>query len=470
MSVAEPLAIPAKAPDRTGTRLAWALWLITIGMTAIGLGLAAATNWTWLRGAYGFPGFTSLFAVSYGTVGAVVLSRRPDNLVGRVLIAAGLAAAFQTLYTEYAMVANVTSPGSLPFAEIAAWLVAWAWLVFVFLAGPLLLSIFPDGRLMAGRWRLTPVVAAVFGLAFLVLGAFRAGPLENFSLVVNPIGFIAPEVGEALIGPISVGLAVGFVLPAASLVVRFRRSDSDRRQQLKWIAVAAVLLALVAPVGFSLGTLGQVTFIVLLCGIPIATGIAVLRYGLYEIDTIINRALVYGLLTAVIAGLYTASIGLMQRLSHALTGADSEATIVVTTIVIVTAFTPIKTRLQALVDRRFKEAADPRIRLGAFTKSLEKRVWTLDPHLTIERFLEVVTEAVGVPAGEIEFERGGTGFRAKAGTPDSRAETPPWLASARSGTARLELILTPGRRRLTERDRAAITDALAIVVRELDLA
>src|SRR5438309_11857627 len=90
------------------------------------------------------------------------------------------------------MFATVTSPGSLPFGVIAAWLVAWAWLPFVFLAGPLLRSIFPDGRLLAGRWRLAPVPAAAFGAAFAIVAAFRSGPLENFSSVASPLGFIYP--------------------------------------------------------------------------------------------------------------------------------------------------------------------------------------------------------------------------------------------------------------------------------------
>jgi hypothetical protein len=468
MSVAEPLAIPA-THARKGTRIPWVLWLIALGMTGVGLALIAATNWAWPPGAYGFPGFSSLFALSYATVGAVVLSRRPDNLVGRVLLAAGLGAAFQTLYTEYAIVAIVTSPGSLPFGELAAWLVAWAWLPFVLLAGPLLLSIFPDGRLMAGRWRLAPVGAVVFGVAFLILAAFREGPLENFSLVVNPFGFIAPQVGDAVIGPISAGLAVGFVLPAASLVVRYRRSDSDRRHQLKWIAVAAVLLALTAPAGFSLGTAGQVTFIVLFCGIPIATGIAVLRYRLYEIDTIINRALVYGLLTAVIAGLYTASIGLMQRVSHALTGADSEATIVVTTIVIVAAFTPIKTRLQILVDKRFKEAVDPRLRLQAFTTTLQQRLWPLDRRLALQRFVDLVVSALALPGGEADFERDRTRLTARSGQPVPSDAVERWSTSASSGASRVTLMLAT-KKAVSERDAQAVSEALAALVRELDLA
>ena len=125
---------------------------------------------------YGFPGFTSLFAVSFGTVGAIVLARRPANLVGRVLLAAGFGAAFQTLYTEYAIVGVIVAPGSLPFAEIAAWLIAWAWLPFVFLAGPLLLSIFPDGRFLSRRWALATLGTGVCAAAFMVVAAFRAGP------------------------------------------------------------------------------------------------------------------------------------------------------------------------------------------------------------------------------------------------------------------------------------------------------
>ena len=454
-------------------RIAVVLWLVTIGFTLLGLALIATTNGAAVPGSYGFPGFTALFAFTFATVGTIVVMRRPGNVVGRVLLLAGLVAGFQTFYTEYAIVGIIVAPGSLPFPELGAWLTAWAWLPFVYLAGPLLLSIFPDGRFLSRRWALAPLVAAVAAIGFIVLAAFRIGPLENFSVTDNPFGFLSSDVANPLIVPFAATMSVAIIFSAVSLVARYRRADADRRHQLKWIAVAAVLLGIAAPLGFGIGfglaKAGQVAFILSLCGLPVAVGIAVLRYRLYEIDTLINRALVYGLLTAVIAGIYTASIGLMQRLSKAVTGGDSEATIVVTTIVIVVAFTPIKTRLQALVDRRFKETKDPRIQLEAFTTALASRMWPLDVPLVAQRLADAVVGAVGSAQAQLAVHgrRGAVNVSAEHG--DSAVHSFEWSTSAGGGPTRLDLALRVNHP-LSDRDQAAVSAALAAVAKEIDLA
>jgi hypothetical protein len=470
MSIVEPRSIATEAPVRTGMRLAWLVWLATIGLTAAGLALLVVVGDRKLPDSYGFRGFSALFALSFGSVGAIVLTRRPGNRVGLVLLAAGVGAGFQTFYTQYAYVAFLVAPGSLPFANVAAWLPSWAWVPFVFLAGPVLMSIFPDGRLVSPRWKLALQLAGVMAVVMMLLSAFQSGPIQNFPILDNPFGVIPRALADATVTPIALSMSLGMLAPAVSLVVRFRRSDRDRRQQLKWFAIAGVVVGLVAPLGFVGGQAGAVIFIVALNGLPIAAGIAVLRYGLYEIDTIINRALVYGLLTAVIAGLYTASIGLMQRVSHALTGADSEATIVVTTIVIVTAFTPIKTRLQALVDRRFKEAADPRVRLEAFAKTLRERIWTLDPQLTIERLVELIVAVVGAASGEIVLERARPTLTASASGSSPARGDGGWSTVSTSGATRLALTLVAAGRPLTDRDRTAVADVVAAVAQELDRA
>jgi hypothetical protein len=471
MSVAEPVAIPLAAQSRSGVRLAWVLWLLTMGLTAAGLALLAAAGFRPIPDSWGFPGFTALFALSFGTVGAIVIARRPGNRVGQVLLAVGLVSGFQTFYTEYAKVGLITAPGSLPFAIVGAWLIAWAWVPFVLLAGPVLLSIFPDGRLVSPRWRLPLQFSTVAATGLMLVSAFQKGPLNNFRTVDNPVGVIPDVLGASLVAPLALAMSLSMFAPAASLVIRFRRADQDRRQQIKWFAVAGVVFAVVAPLGFVAGRpgdIGPVLFILAFCTLPIAAGIAVLRYGLYEIDTIINRAIVYGLLTAVIAGLYTASIGLMQRVSHAVTGGDSEATIVVTTIVIVAAFTPIKSRLQILVDKRFKEASDPRVRLQAFRTMLEERLWPLDRELALQRFVDLVVSALALPGARVDFERDGLRLTAKAGQPVPTDGSGRWAISASSGASRVTLAATVGR--VSGRDGQAVAEALAALVQQLDLA
>ena len=469
-SLAEPMAIPAEPHARTGTRLAWVLWLITIGLSAAGLALLAVAHFQPIPDSWGFPGFTALFALSFGSVGAIVVARRPGNRVGQVLLAVGLVSSFQTFYLEYAKVGLITAPGSLPFAILGAWLVAWAWIPFVILAGPVLLSIFPDGRLVSPRWRLPVQFSAVIAILMMVGLAFRQGPLENFRMVDNPVGIIPGDLAAALIGPVALVLSLSMLLPAASLVVRFRRADQDRRQQIKWFAVAGVVFALAAPLGFVAGRpgeIGPVVFILTFCTLPIAAGVAVLRYGLYEIDTIINRALVYGLLTAVLAGIYTASIGVMQRLLKA-TGADSDAAIILTTLLVVTAFTPIKGRLQALVDRRFKENRDPAARLDAFVKEVQASLSALDSPRTLRRLLGVVVAACDLRGGRVELELPKTDPWSATEGELSTAD-PAVNASVPLGDGTVRLVLAPSRRTgsISPRDRKAIDRTLAAVVAEL---
>jgi hypothetical protein len=463
---AEDFTIASPPRATVAARLAWAAWLVALAMTATAFLIQLATGNAWIADTYGFPGFTSLFALSLGTVGTVVLSRHPSNRVGQVMLLGGLMAAFQSLYTEYAIAAYLVPGAALPLADVAAWLIAWAWLPFVFLAGPLLLSIFPDGEFLSPRWRLVALVIALDAAVFAVLAAFRVGPIDNFAILDNPLGVIPRDVADRVAGPVAGGMALGFILPAASLVVRFRRSDADRRQQLKWIAAAGVFAAVVAPAGFTGIKLGQLLVIVAFCGIPVATGIAVLRYRLYEIDTIINRALVYGLLTAIIAGIYTASIGVMQRLSNAFLGGNSEATIVVTTVLIVTAFTPIKGRLQTLVDRRFKDAGDAKAMLEPFTKALHERMWAVEPSLVLRRFAELLLAGLRATKVEVRQQRAGEPDAVGIAGSDAAPGTT-WSTAATAGSVTIRVTVTSDARGILRRDADLVTEATATIAAEL---
>jgi hypothetical protein len=435
---------------------------------AAGLLLLATSLDAPIPPSYGFRGFTALLALAYGSVGAFVLARRPGNPVGQILLAAGLVSALVGLFTEYANVGLIAAPGSLPGAIWAAWVASWLWVPIVVLSGPLLLSLYPDGRFVSRRWRWVALFAV--GLAALaIIGiALTAGPVNNFLFVDNPAGILPVSISQPLSGVISLGLTLALVLSAGSLVVRFRRSDRDSRQQLKWFALAAIVLTAVGPLGFVGGQVGSVIFVVALCGIPVATGLAVLRYGLYEIDTVINRALVYGLLTAILAGLYTASVGLMQRVSKAATGADSDAAIVLTTLIVVTAFTPVKNRLQHVVDQRFKENRDPATRLDAFVGVVRDAISPLDARKTLRRFLRVVVEACDLPGGRVELDESAeSAWSASAGADPIVAQ--PVVLSVPVGDGAVRLVLSPPERTgvISPRDLAAIDAALASVVGEL---
>jgi hypothetical protein len=204
-------------------------------------------------------------------------------------------------------------------------------------------------------------------------------------------------------------MAAGFVLyvtaamtAAVSLVLRYRRAPSEQQEQIKWVAYAAVLFALGAVAGLTPLLAGQLFMLATVVFAAAAIAIAILRYRLYEIDLIINRTLVYGALSAVLAGVYTASITLSQRLFMAMTGERSDAAIVLTTLIVAATFTPLKARLQAVVDRRIRAATPTSADAIATRSSLEAlealaRLIELNASggLTPEEFLTAKAELLG---------------------------------------------------------------------------
>src|SRR5215210_6279263 len=254
-----------------------------------------------------------LVFVLFTTIGALVASRQPKNTIGWIFCAMGLFSTYSVAGGQYAIYALVSSPGSLPGGGTAAWLEA-------FLTGPiiialfaLLLLLFPDGRPPSHRWRAAlwlDLIAAVL----LFVGSFKPGPMETSSLeVANPFGI--EEIGALLNALLYVGLYLAFALTAlgaVSLIVRFRRSRAEERQQIKWFAFAGAIMCAVIAVGpflwslppssTSVTLIWPVLFLSAASTIPVATGIAILRYHLYDIDLIISRTLVYGALSVIVVG------------------------------------------------------------------------------------------------------------------------------------------------------------------------
>lgn len=199
---------------------------------------------------------------------------------------------------------------------------------------------------------------------------------------------------------------------------RFRRSEGEARQQLKWFAASAVVVAIMLVNSFfTAERYAQVGLILAMVTVPIAIGIAILRYRLYEIDTLINRAIVYGVLTAVLAGLYSASIGLFQRLFVAVTGEKSDAAIVMTTLILASPFTPVRSWLQAVTDRRFKSPAGARKHFETFREDLRLVSEALDASALRGRFLDEAMAAMGAPGARLLFVHGGEEERGEWSAP-----------------------------------------------------
>jgi hypothetical protein len=272
--------------------------------------------------------------------------------------------------------ALITAPGALPAGAWMVWFGTWARGIGWFLIVAFLLLLFPTGRLPSPRWR--PVLwgaIAYIGVFTLVIWLSPVLPDTNLAFVNNPLGLKIESV-SVLLELLYFTIPLLLVAGGMAVIVRFRRSRGDERQQLKWFAYAVGLMVVMFTVWFPLQVvgfvaIGSLTFIVPLAGLPIAAGVAILKYRLYNIDLIINRTLVYGSLTAMLIGLYLVGIVVLQRVFVLLTGQQSTLAVVASTLLIAALFAPLRRRIQSFIDRRFyRRKYDVRKTLEAFSVKL----------------------------------------------------------------------------------------------------
>jgi hypothetical protein len=331
---------------------------------------------------------SGLFLV-FPLVGALIASRRPENPIGWLCLADGLLW-MTTNMLEYYAVSGVAQPGSLPFPLGAAGINNWLWVPSVGLLATYVFLLFPDGRLPSRRWRPLAWISGVVVVSTSVGVMLAPTSLDTLKGVRNPFGLeSAPWVTivSYLILPL---LPLCMLASALSLVLRYRHSRGDERQQIKWIAFAAALVALTYLIAMVASfihpseawtTVGSVWWLNLLTiaallsflTIPIALGFAVLKYRLYDIDLIINRALVYGTLTAMLALVYVGGVVGLQSAFRALTGQESTLAVVASTLTIAALFGPLRRRVQGFVDRRFyRRKYDARKTLEGFSAKLRE--------------------------------------------------------------------------------------------------
>jgi hypothetical protein len=299
---------------------------------------------------------------SFAFVGALIVWRRPEHLVGWIFCSIAVLSGLAFFAGEYATYALFTNPGSLPGGTFAAWLQTWPWDPILALAAVYLPLVFPNGRLLSPRWRIVAWLTAASVVAVSVAFAFapelELDVPEGSAAVANPVGVESAEEALARLGDLAVMLLVAMVILAAlSLVLRFRRADAVEREQVKWFAMSVAFFAAAAVLsvtflGEAVPTLADLAIAAALACMPIATGVAVLRYRLYEIDRIINRTLVYGLVTVVLSLTYLALVVGLQALFEPFTG-GSDIAIALTTLVVAALFFPLRRRVQDAVDSRF---------------------------------------------------------------------------------------------------------------------
>jgi hypothetical protein len=410
----ESQAVGSAAPRRlrrnTRTWLAWSL----IGLGAVLLAMEVAL--TLLNGDNPVDLATYLLTFNaFLPIGALIAARRSENPIGWMFCGVGLTTDLAIALQEYARFALLTQAGSLPGGEIAGVLgmliQPTSWLL-----GFLGFMLFPTGRAVTRfLGALTWAYLALFVVSIFVdtLAAPTIGSFENLPNPIHVEGLAElSELADTVAGFLSV------ILVAATAIMRFRRSGPVERLQLKWVTYSIVVVVLLGLlVGAAQESLQrnfgvpQAVFdnisVLSILWLVVSVAIAVLRYRLYDIDLIINRTLVYVPLTGILAGVYAASISILQGVFVAITGQTSDAAIIISTLLLTAIFTPVQNFLQALVDRRWKEPPGSIKQLEAFGKQVQESFSPVEPGKVMRRLIVEATLAVHARSGAAYLLRDG---------------------------------------------------------------
>jgi hypothetical protein len=381
---------------RVAAWIAWSLAALSVAMFVAGgvlyvLACSAQSPGEWVTIGTVSEMLTFVPYLAFPIIGALVASRRPENPIGWICLASGLLFMLLAVTDSYSIY-GTASPGSVPFS-VAVGTIGnqWLWVPTVGLLGIFLILLFPDGKLPSKRWRPLVWLSGVMIVLLSITEGLAPGPLENQGGVRNPFGL------EELPWLVTVSYIVLPLLPlcilasAVSMVLRFRRSRGEVRQQIKWftfvvffaglmffiVMISQVVIVLGSDANlpqtplwvellFSLAALG-------FAGVPISIGFAVLKYRLYDIDVVINLTLVYGSLTAALVAIYLGGVATTQAILRALTDQTEQPqlAIVISTLVIAALFNPLRRRIQSFIDRRFyRRKYDARKTLEAFSARL----------------------------------------------------------------------------------------------------
>ncbi len=391
-------------------------------------------------------------ALSLVMSGAVLITRLPNHRVGWLLWTGGCL---------FAIADSNGSGGLGEFIGAGPGLLGWlnlvgdaAWVPAIICVAVMLPLVFPTGRLPSRRWRIVVAVGLVAGMFSIVQNVLTPfDPRSVPSGVTNPlaIGGTASDVASLLGDLSSLAGVVCLPLVAISLVLRSRHATGVERAQLKWLAAVVALvgptlaIAIVSSVlpGDVTAFVSNLAFLATFIGLallPVAIGIAVLRYRLYDIDVIIRRTVVYVPLTAILAGLYAASTALFQKAFILATGQRSDGAVIASTLILATLFTPIRGWLQGIVDRRFRDQLDAERQLDAFVDRVATAEWAPDPARTLRSFLAIAVAAVGASGGRAVIVDGtATRVVATAGRLETTAFVAEVAAAGGAGLGRIEL-------------------------------
>jgi hypothetical protein len=317
---------------------------------------------------------TVLFVLATSAVGTLIGLRRPGNTIGWLLRLAGFGFATGSLLVTYVELA-VAQAGSLPIGPVVVWLGDLMFQMSLAVCATFLLLLFPTGQLPSPRWKSVVWLAATamaltFGAVLFGSGAFEGLPIENpLALPDTSPLLLVMEIGWYV-------MLVTILASVVSLIIRYRRAVGEERQQLKWVALGVIALAISLALTFVWQGLSDDTenFVIALAltAVPISIGIAILRYRLYDIDRIISRTVSYAVVTVLLAGAYA---GLVFGLGAVIPNQGSSLVVAASTLAVAALFNPLRRRVQAFVDRRFNRSRyDLSRTIEAFSQRLSSEV------------------------------------------------------------------------------------------------
>lgn len=376
---------------RLASRFAWSICGLSIALAAIGQAMFLMSGHVpdSAHGDHGPDPVIGIAFVGVTTVGALIVSRQTSNTVGWLLLGQGAPTLLGTNGLGYGYVQYALEGPSrlLPGAAWVAWLTNWTNFVGIIAFGALFI-IFPTGQVTSPRWRLALRGVLLTAVYVGLEEALRPGPLSYFPQVDNPLGVGQPgPIATAVANVAALFVGGGLLIGAVSILARFRRSRGIERQQLKWVAFAVALVAgyfllmnvagTIWPDASSDSVASRMIGIgwgLAVLSMPLALGIAVLRYHLYAIDRIINRTLVYAALSVLLALVYWASVVVLQQVLRPITS-GSDLAIVGSTLGVAALFQPLRRRIQHDVDRRFyRQHYDAALTLEVFSSHLRHEV------------------------------------------------------------------------------------------------
>lgn len=349
--------------------LAWASFAIAVAMSAAAA-LLLPTN-----------AFFVVLIAPFGAIGAILASRRPEHRIGWIFCSFAVTFAVYVFATAYATAGLAAGP-EWPAARFAAWLDAWFWLAYVTQL-ELAFLLFPTGRLSSPRWRWLASAIVIANAVNALALALRPGPLDAH-VVDNPLGVAALAPAMGLLAALLPVFLLGVLLSLGSPLARLPRARGVEREQIKWVGSAGMLLVfalllsgLLRPLGLAPAIadfISSVMYALGVVGVPVAMGVAILRYRLYDIEVIIRRTLIYGSVLAVLAAAYLGGVVLVQSVLRTFTS-GSEIAVAASTLLTVALFQPLRSRVQQAVDQRFyRSRYDASRTIDAFAEELRDEV------------------------------------------------------------------------------------------------